>query len=33
MIDKIRDAVMHYWQDHKNVVIVVGALLVVAYIL
>jgi len=33
MIDEIIDTIKHYWQDHKNVVVVVGVLLVVAYIL
>ncbi len=33
MIDEIIDRMKHYWQDHKNVVIVVGVLLVIAYIL
>jgi len=33
MIDEIRDIVKHYWEDHKKVVIVVGIVLVIAYIL
>ena len=33
MIDEIRNTIKHYWQDHKSLVIVVGVLLVVAYIL
>jgi hypothetical protein len=33
MIDEIRDVVKHYWEDHKKVVIVVGIVLVIAYIL
>ncbi len=32
MIDKIKEAAMHYWTDHKEVVIIVGVLLVVAII-
>ena len=33
MIDEIRDVVKHYWEDHKKVVIVVGIVLVIAFIL
>jgi hypothetical protein len=33
MINKIKEAAMHYWTDHKEVVIIVGVLLVVAIIL
>jgi len=33
MIDEIKYRMKHYWQDHKSVVIVVGVLLVIAYIL
>ena len=33
MIDEIRDVVKHHWEDHKKVVIVVGIVLVIAYIL
>ena len=32
MIDKIKAQAMHYWTDHKEVVIIVGVLLVVAII-
>mgnify|MGYP003124285973 CR=1 FL=1 len=32
MINKIKEAAMHYWTDHKEVVIIVGVLLVVAII-
>ena len=32
MIDKIKDAAMHYWTDHKEMVIVVGVVLVIAII-
>jgi hypothetical protein len=32
MIDKIKEKVMHYWTDHKKVVIVVGIILIIAII-
>ena len=32
MIDKIKDAARHYWTDHKEVVIIVGVVLVIAII-
>jgi hypothetical protein len=32
MIDKIKNAAMHYWTDHKEVVIIVGVVLVIAII-
>jgi hypothetical protein len=32
MIDKIKDKAMHYWTDHKEVVIIVGVVLVIAII-
>ena len=32
MIDKIKEAAMHYWTDHKEVVIIVGVVLVIAII-
>ena len=32
MINKIKAQAMHYWTDHKEVVIIVGVLLVVAII-
>nr|BAR27379.1 hypothetical protein [uncultured Mediterranean phage uvMED]BAR27414.1 hypothetical protein [uncultured Mediterranean phage uvMED]BAR27429.1 hypothetical protein [uncultured Mediterranean phage uvMED]BAR27453.1 hypothetical protein [uncultured Mediterranean phage uvMED]BAR27514.1 hypothetical protein [uncultured Mediterranean phage uvMED] len=32
MIDKIRDKAMHYWTDHKEMVIVVAVVLVIAII-
>ena len=33
MIDKIRDMIKHYLEDHKKAVIIIGVILVVAYIL
>ena len=33
MIDEIRDMIKHYLEDHKKAVIVIGVILVVAYIL
>jgi len=32
MIDKIKDAARHYWTDHKEIVIIVGVVLVIAII-
>jgi hypothetical protein len=32
MIDKIKDKAMHYWTDHKEIVIIVGVILVIAII-
>jgi len=32
MIDKIKDKAMHYWTDHKEIVIIVGVVLVIAII-
>ena len=32
MIDKIKEAAMHYWTDHKEIVIIVGVILVIAII-
>jgi len=32
MIDKIKEKVMHYWTDHKKMVIVVGIILIIAII-
>ena len=32
MIDKIKASAMHYWTDHKEVVIIVGVLLIIAVI-
>ena len=32
MIDKIKAKAMHYWIDHKEMVIVVGVVLVIAII-
>ena len=32
MIDKIKEKVMHYWTDHKKMVIVFGILLIIAII-
>ena len=33
MIDEIRYMIKHYWEDHKKAVIIIGVVLVVAYIL
>jgi hypothetical protein len=33
MIDEIRDMIKHYLEDHKKAVIIIGVVLVVAYIL
>jgi len=33
MIDEIRDMIKHYLEDHKKAVIIIGVLLVIAYIL
>jgi hypothetical protein len=33
MIDEIRDMIKHYVEDHKTAVIIVGVLLVVAFII
>ena len=33
MIDEIRDMIKHYMEDHKQAVIVVGVLLVIALII
>ena len=33
MIDEIRDMIKHYVEDHKKAVIIIGVILVVAYIL
>ena len=30
--DKIKDAVMHYWTDHKAAVIIVAVVLIIAII-
>ena len=32
MLDKIKSKVVHYWTDHKEVVIIVGVILVIAVI-
>jgi len=32
MIDKIKDIAMHYWNDHKKVVIIVAVVLVITII-
>ena len=32
MIDKIKDKAMHYWDDHREIVIVVAVVLVIAII-
>ncbi len=32
MIDKIKAQDMHYWTDHKEMVIIVGVVLVIAII-
>jgi|TARA_E500000178_G_scaffold308367_1_gene321982 hypothetical protein len=32
MIDKIKDSAMHYWTDHREIVIVVAVVLVIAII-
>ena len=32
MIDKIKEAAMHYWTDHKEIVIIVCVILVIAII-
>jgi len=32
MIDKFKKAVMHYWTDHKKVVIIVGVVLAICII-
>ncbi len=33
MIDKIKKAAMHYWTEHRNVVIAVAVVIVIAIIL
>ena len=33
MIDEIRDMIKHYLEDHKKAVIIIGVILVIAYIL
>jgi len=33
MIDEIRDMIKHYLEDHKKAVIIIGIVLVIAYIL
>ena len=33
MIDKIKDKVMHYWNDHREVVIIVAVILVISIII
>jgi hypothetical protein len=33
MIDNIINIIEHYWTDHKKAVIIIGVILVVAYIL
>jgi len=33
MIDNIISIIEHYWKDHKKAVIIIGVILVVAYIL
>jgi hypothetical protein len=33
MIDEIRDMIKHYLEDHKKAVIIVGIVLVIAFIL
>jgi hypothetical protein len=33
MIDEIRDMIKHYLEDHKKAVIIIGVILIVAYIL
>ena len=32
MIDKIKAKAMHYWIDHKEIIIIVGVVLVIAII-
>ena len=32
MLDKIKEKAMHYWTDHKEMVIVVGVVLVITII-
>ena len=32
MLDKIKEKAMHYWTDHKEMVIVVGVILVITII-
>ena len=32
MIDKIKDAAMHYWNDHREMVIIVAVVLVITII-
>ena len=31
MIDKIKDKAMHYWNDHREVVIIVAVILVIIH--
>ena len=33
MIEEIRDMIKHYLEDHKKAVIIIGVILIVAYIL
>jgi len=33
MMDEIRDMIKHYLEDHKTAVIVVGVLLIIAFII
>ena len=33
MIDEIRDMIKHYLEEHKKAVIIVGVLLVIAFII
>jgi hypothetical protein len=33
MIDKIKNAAMHYWTEHKKVVIAVAVVIIIAIIL
>jgi|TARA_E500000081_G_C6067208_1_gene321240 hypothetical protein len=33
MIDEIRDMIKHYLEDHKKAVIIIGVVLVIAFIL
>ena len=32
MLDKIKEKAIHYWTDHKEMVIVVGVILIIAII-
>ena len=32
MLDKIKEKAIHYWTDHKEIVIVVGVILIITII-